>query len=163
MKKIVLIGFAASGKSSVGKLIAERLNMEFVDTDVEIERQCGMSVGEIFRRLGEEYFREKENECLASLVARQNVVVACGGGSVLAESFAQLEQDSLVIYLTATAQTVAHRLGNVPRPLFDGLDASELQQHINARAPLYRRHADVTFPTDNLTPSQLADRVIFIL
>ncbi|MCH5159762.1 MAG: shikimate kinase [Clostridiales bacterium] len=156
MKKIVLIGFAASGKSSVGKLIAERLNMAFVDTDVEIERELGMTVQQIFDKYGEEFFRQKENEILAGLVGKQNTVVACGGGSVLAESFAQLELDSLVILLTATAATVKRRLGNTSRPLFDNLSEDELADFIAARAPLYRRHADVTFPTDNLTPEQVA-------
>ena len=163
MKKIILIGFAASGKSSVGKLIAQKMNMEFVDTDLEIQRQCGLSIREIFDKFGERYFRQKENELLATLAPRQNVVVSCGGGSVMSENFAQFERDSLVVLLTATAATVKNRLGDIPRPLFDGLSEQELAEYIATRAPLYQRYADVTFSTDNLTIEQLADRVICIL
>ena len=160
MRKIILIGFATSGKSSVGKLLAERIGAEFVDTDVEIERQCGMSVGEIFDQRGEAYFRQRENEILSSFIDRQNVVVACGGGSVLSESFTRLADHSFVVLLTATVETVHARLGDTPRPLFDGRGITELQRLIAERAPLYRRYADVTFPTDNLTPSQLAELIL---
>lgn len=163
MRKIVFIGFATSGKSSVGKLLADRIGAKFLDTDVEIERQCGMSVARIFDEHGEAYFRQKESELLASLVGVHDVVVACGGGSVTVEGFDRFANDSFVVLLTATAATVQSRLGDVKRPLFDGRNVDELQRLIAARAPLYRRYADVTFPTDNLTVEQVADRIIFIL
>ena len=160
MKKLVLIGFAASGKSSVGKLIEKKINMQFVDTDVEIERQCGMSVREIFDKLGETYFRQNENELVALLATRQNVVVACGGGSVLAESFAQLSSDSLVVLLTATAATVKSRLGNTSRPLFDGLSEDELANFIASRAQLYNRYSNIAIATDGLTVEQVVEEII---
>ena len=158
-----MIGFAASGKSSVGKLLAEKLNVAFVDTDAEIQRHCGLSVQEIFDRFGEAYFRQKENELLASLAPRQNIVVACGGGSVLAENFRELADDSVVIWLTATAATVKSRLGNISRPLFDNLSERQLAEYIDCRAPFYRRYAQVTLPTDDFTVEELADRVIAVL
>ena len=160
MNKVILIGFATSGKSSVGKLLAARLNAKFVDTDAEIERECGLTVQQIFDKYGEGYFRQKENDLLASLVAEQNVVIACGGGVVLATSFSQLAASGTVVWLTATASTVKSRLGGTQRPLFDGLDASQLQQFIDARAPLYKRYADVTVATDNLTPEQVAAKIM---
>ena len=159
MKKIILIGFATSGKSSVGRLLAERLNANFVDTDDEIERQCGMTIEQIFCTQGENFFRQKENELLSSLVDTPNLVVACGGGSVLAASFPSFAAHCKVIWLTVTASTVKRRLGNVPRPLFDGLDESGLAALIEARAPLYQQNADVTVATDDLTVAQVVTEI----
>ena len=155
MKKIVLIGFATSGKSSVGKLLADELKAKFVDTDAEIERDCGMTVQQIFDTYGETYFRQKENQLLNTLAAQQNIVVACGGGSVIAQSFPQLAESSVVIWLTATAATVKSRLGNAPRPLFDGLSEQQLAAFIDRRTPLYKRYATATIPTDNLSTEQI--------
>lgn len=163
MKKLILIGFATSGKSAVGKLLASRLNAKFVDTDAEIERQCGMSVQQIFDTYGERYFREKENQLLFSLACEQNAVVACGGGSVTAESFPQFAENGVVVWLTATAATVKSRLGNAPRPLFDGLNEQQLQQFIEARAPLYQRYATLTIPTDDLTAEQVFEKIVLLL
>ena len=156
-----MIGFATSGKTAVGKCLAEKLNAEFVDTDVEIERECGTSVGQIFATYGESYFREKENKLLLSLAHKSNVVVACGGGSVLAQNFNEFAADSVVVWLTVTAATVKSRLGNTPRPLFDGLNQAQLGQFVAAREPLYQRYATVTVATDNLTPEQIAENVVF--
>ena len=154
-----MIGFATAGKSTVGKLLAAKLNAEFVDTDAEIERVCGASVQQIFDTLGEEYFRQRENELLLTLANKQGVVIACGGGSVLAEGLFKLAKDSVVVWLSAEAATVKRRLGGVPRPLFDGLSEAELQAFVNARAPLYKRYADVTIATDNLTPEQVVSKI----
>lgn len=159
MNKIILIGFATSGKSSVGQCLADKLNAKFVDTDAEIERECGMTVQQIFDVHGEEYFRQKENQLLLSLADRPNVVIACGGGSVLAESFSQFAADSAVIWLTVTASTVKRRLGDTPRPLFDGLTEAQLQHFIDARTPFYRRYATLTLNTDDSTPEQIANEL----
>lgn len=159
MKKVILIGFATSGKSSVGKLLAEKHDAKFVDTDLEIECDCGMTVQQIFEAYGEQYFRQKENELMKTLVGQSNVVIACGGGSVAADSFERLVQDGTVVWLTATAPTVKSRLGSPPRPLFDGLDEAEIAARIDERAPLYRRFAHVEVPTDNLTPEQVVERI----
>ena len=157
MKKVVLIGFATGFKSSVGQCLADKFNAKFVDTDVEIERSLGLSVQQIFDTHGEKYFRQKENELLLSLASKQDVVVACGGGSVTVEGFPQFAKDSVVVWLKVTASTVKSRLGGTPRPLFDGLDEQQLQHYIDVRSPLYERYADVTISTDDLAPMQIAE------
>ena len=159
MKKIVLIGFATSYKSSVGKLLADKLKVEFVDTDVEIERECNLTVQQIFNSHGESYFRQKENQLLLSLAPRKDTVIACGGGSVINENFERFAKNSIVIWLTVTANTVKSRLGGTPRPLFDGLNEQQLATFIESRAPLYQRYANLTIPTDNLTAEQVADTI----
>lgn len=158
MKKIVLIGFAASYKTSVGKLLADKLGCNFVDTDEQIENMCGMSVQQIFEMHGEAYFREQETKLLATLNAN-NTVVACGGGCVLSPVFVEFTRESNVVYLTASAETVRARLGATPRPLFDGLTIAELSDYMQARAPLYERYCNTTISTDNKTSEQVADEI----
>ena len=158
MKKVILIGFAASYKTAVGKILANMLNCAFVDTDAEIERQCNMSVQQIFDTRGEKYFREKESELLRSLKG-DGTVISCGGGAVLSPNFATFVQDSAVICLTASAETVHARLDGISRPLFDGLTVQKLSDCMQKRAPLYAQYAQAFFPTDGSSPEQVAEQV----
>lgn len=158
MKKIVLIGFAACYKTTVGRLMADKLRCAFVDTDKELERICNKSVQQIFETEGEQYFRKMESRLLNTLKGT-NTVVACGGGSVLAENFYGFAQDSIVVCLTASAETVHARLGSVSRPLFDGLTVEELRSYMQKRAPLYSKYADEIFCTDEKTSEQVAEQV----
>ena len=158
MKKIILIGFAACYKSSVGKLLADKFKCEFVDTDAEIERIENMSVQQIFEAHGEQYFRERESELLSTL-KNGNMVVACGGGCVLSPVFAEFARDSIVVCLTASAETIHARLGAIPRPLFDGLTVQELSRYIQTRAPLYSKYSDITLSTDGKTSNQVAEEI----
>ena len=159
MKKIVLIGFACCGKSVVGKLLADRLGYAFVDTDCEVQRHCNLTISEIFERQGEESFRQMESELLASLADRHDTVVSCGGGSALANGFDRFAANSVVVWLTATAQTVLSRLGDTPRPLFDKLSERELAQYVERRSAVYQTYAGVQFATDGKTPEQLAEEI----
>ena len=158
MKKIVLIGFAACYKTSVGRLLSDRLKCDFVDTDQEIERICNRSVQQIFEEKGEQYFRQKESELLRALKAN-NTVVACGGGAVLSAEFDSFARDSVVICLTAQTETVRARLGSVARPLYDGRNAQELNSLMQQRAPLYAKYANVEFATDGKTSEQVTNQI----
>ena len=160
MKKIILIGFATSGKSSVGRLLAAKLNTELVDTDQELERELGMTIQQIFDEQGEAYFRAKETQLLLSLSPRRDLVVACGGGCVLSDRFEDFAKDSVVVWLTATTETVQNRLGNTARPLFDLLSREQLEHYVNSRAPLYQRYAQVVIATDDLSVEQIADSIM---
>ena len=159
MKKIILIGFAACGKSSVGRLLADRLGCEFVDTDGELERVSNLAVSDIFKLYGEERFRQLESELLASLTDRINVVISCGGGSVLVDSFQSFAAHSTAVLLTATAQTVRDRLNGFTRPLFDRLSVQELDECIERRSHIYQGYADVEFSTDGKTPEQVGEEI----
>lgn len=167
MGKIIVVGFAACYKTTVGKLLANRLNCPFVDTDEEIEKRCKASVQQIFETHGEAYFRERESQLLRDLTdgfsSESSVVVACGGGSVLLPEFEAFAKGNVVICLTASASTVFSRLDGASRPLFDGLTVSELSACIKKRAPLYAKYANATFTTDNKTPEQVADEVYAFL
>ena len=159
MEKIVLIGFACCGKSTVGKILADKIAYRFVDTDCEIERRSNLTVAEIFERFGENKFRQMENELLRELVDN-NTVVACGGGSVLTDNFDTFVQNSAIVWLTATAQTVRERLtDSIPRPLFDKLSVGQLQEYISLRTPIYAKYARVQIATDGKTPEQVAEEI----
>ena len=158
MKKIILIGFAACYKSHVGKLLADKLNCAFVDTDREIECRCGMTVRQIFETMGEGYFRAMENALLLTL-NDNNTVVACGGGSVMSHNFDNFAYGGTVVCLTATAETVHSRLGDGSRPLFDGITVEQLNSFMQQRALLYAKYANATFDTDGKTSQQVADQV----
>lgn len=155
--KIVLIGFACCYKSSVGKLLAKKLNYPHVDTDKTIEELTGKSVADIFAIEGEATFRQTENDVLLKAAACDNAVISCGGGSALLFNFKQLADDSTVVWLTAQADTVLSRLGDTPRPLFDGKTVDEIATIIDSRKPCYAKYADVTIATDGLTSQQVAD------
>lgn len=156
--KLVLVGFACAGKTTVGKLYAEKYNTKFVDTDSEIERRCGMSVGEIFAKYGEEYFRKQEAALLADL-PDNNCVISCGGGTPIVDGFAEFAADATVIWLKVSAPVVNARLGNVARPLFDALTEAELAKKIAVRSKIYAEFVDYVVDTDNFTP-EVVEKII---
>ena len=159
MKKIVLIGFAATYKSSVGKLLSEKLNLPHVDTDDVLQTNARQTIQQIFDTHGEQAFRRAENDLIGQLCTQDNVVISCGGGSVLASNFTELAQNAVVVWLTATAQTIKSRLGTPARPLFDGLTESQLQQYVDSRTLHYQQYANVCLPTDGLSSTQVAQQL----
>lgn len=156
--KIVLVGFACSGKTTVGKLLAADYGFVSIDTDNAIEQRCGMSVGEIFAKYGEEYFRKQEAALLADL-PDNNCVISCGGGTPTVDGFAEFAADATVIWLKVSAPFVNARLGNVARPLFDGLTEAELAEKIAVRSKIYAEFADYVVDTDNFTP-EVVEKII---
>ncbi len=162
MGNVLLIGFAAAGKTTVGRLLADKLGMRFVDTDELIERETGLSVSRIFDELGEARFRETESAVLQSLCGAENSVIACGGGSVLSDVFGDLAATGRTVWLCAEAETVRVRL-SFGRPLFDGKSVESLRAVMERRAPLYKRYADFSIATDGLTPDETAARLSALL
>lgn len=117
---IILIGFMGSGKSTVGKRLAEALQYEFIDTDVEIEKKEGKTISDIFNTEGEGAFRDLETELIRSFLAKEKgKVISVGGGLPLREENRKiLQQLGTVVYLKATAETIYERLkGDNSRPL----------------------------------------------
>lgn len=160
---IVLIGFACSYKTSVGKLLADKLNYNYVDTDLMIEQTSNRSIADIFATQGEQSFRSMESALLDVVSTMQDTVVSCGGGSVLSRRFEQLTQNATVVWLMSCAETVYSRLGDSKRPLFDGKTVEELDTMIQQRTPLYHKYANITVSTDNKTSQQVADQIQNIL
>lgn len=155
---IFLIGFMASGKSSAGRLLAERLGRPFVDLDERIETAEGATVPELFGRGGEAGFRAAEREALLAVVEEAPSVVACGGGVVLLpENRATLRLHGTVVLLDVSSDEAVRRLGKGEgRPLLAG-DPEETARRLMAeRGPLYRSAADIVVPADLSTPERVS-------
>ncbi|MBI3535957.1 MAG: shikimate kinase [Chloroflexi bacterium] len=115
---LVLTGFMGTGKSSVGKIVARKLAREFVDMDAAMEAREGMSVSEIFAAKGEKYFRARETELCRELGARENLVIATGGGALVRVENRAYFADAVVICLEASVDEIVARLrGGDKRPL----------------------------------------------
>ncbi len=163
-RNLILAGFMGSGKSTVGRLCARRLGMDFLDTDEEIARRERMSIPEIFARCGEAYFRARERELADALRARRGCVIATGGGMVADDEVrATLLASGIVVCLTASPEVIVRRVGGESaaqaRPMLRGGDVtSRVAQLLRERAPKYAQlhyHVD----TSQRSPSQVADVV----
>jgi len=159
---IALTGFMGSGKTSVGRLVADALGCPFLDLDDIIVKKAGRSIPEIFRADGEKVFRRLEKDALEKTVAKyaeNTAVLALGGGTVTVPGAVKLLQEkTLCIYLEADIDTLIARLQGQTegRPLADENMAARLAQ----REPLYREAAHVTIETAGLTPEEITDEII---
>lgn len=165
LPQVVLVGFMGAGKSSVGKLLAERLAAEFVDVDEQIENAQGQSVAAIFARCGEERFRELERSAIRDAVSVPGRVVAAGGGAFADESNrGALKAYGSVIFLDVSVESVLERLAqDRSRPLFGGgKDSEKLRKLMETRRPAYKE-ADFTVSTDRRSVAEIADRILSLL
>lgn len=163
--RIFLTGFMGAGKTTVGRLLARRLGVAFIDLDEEIEAEAGMSVREIFSAEGEGAFRRRENEALRRILAQPDVVVATGGGTMAQEANARLLQASgLTIWLNPPFGVIARRIGGMgkaDRPLFK--DEAQALALYRERLLAYRQ-ADLTVEVGpNDEPEEIAARIALLL
>jgi shikimate kinase len=143
----ILIGLMGSGKTTVGRLLAQRLGKTFVDSDHEIEKKTGVSIRTIFDLEGEARFRERERQVILELSQRRDIVLATGGGAILsAENRKALAASGVVIYLTTTVDEILARTRrDTSRPLLQQANRKEvLEALLVARDPLYREIAQIT-------------------
>ncbi|HEY0553525.1 MAG TPA: shikimate kinase [Thermoanaerobaculia bacterium] len=159
--RIFLTGFMGCGKTTIGRRLARKLEVEFVDLDEEVERRAGMTVRQIFETQGEPAFRQMEAEALRGTLALPDAVVALGGGTMAFEANAALvEASGLSIWINPAFATIASRIGGrgkSDRPLFKD-DAQALALY-RERLPAYRR-ADLTMdvaPREG--PEEIAARI----
>ena len=157
---IVLSGFMASGKTTVGTILAKSTGMPLVDTDDVIEQEVGQAVTEIFANDGETRFRELERRVVAVESAREGIVLAVGGGAVLDErNVTELKKRGILYFLDVTAGEVASRVGeDSSRPLLPG-DSSDIESLMRERARTYRDTADVVVPTSGRDPRDVAGEI----
>ncbi len=159
---LILVGFMASGKSSIGKRLARRLGYRFVDTDQLIESEIGCSVAEIFSIQGEAYFRELETRLLRNLPNLQNYLIATGGGLITtAGNMDLLKKIGVVIFLNAERSEIIERLQrDTRRPMVQGGDLEQrVDDLLGARLPLYSE-ADIVVDTGGKTVNQTASEVL---
>lgn len=168
---IVLIGYRGTGKSTVGRLVAAQLAMQFVDADEELERRAGRSIREIFASGGESEFRDLESNVVAQLLQRDRLVAALGGGAVLRNENRQQirRQNNRVFWLQAEATTLHQRISSdlgtsQRRPDLTsagGLD--EVVRLLAVREPLYRECAEFTVDTEAKSPETVAAEIVSLV
>ena len=160
---VVLIGPPGAGKSAVGPLLADRLGVEFRDTDADVGTAAGKPVSDIFIENGEEAFRELERAAVIRALGtlrEHGGVLALGSGAVLDPGVQSLLDGLPVVYLSADFGTVARRIGlDRPRVVVPGNPRGRLRAMLDERDAIYQRLAAVTVPTDDLDPDELADQI----
>jgi shikimate kinase len=160
---VVLVGPPAAGKTTVGRLVAARLGLEFTDSDDLVVARAGKPVSEIFIDEGEAAFRSLEAAAVAEGLTRAGVL-ALGGGAVLSAETRSRLAGHPVVFLSAGVPAAAGRVGlNRDRPLLLGNPRQQLRALLEARLPLYREVAAATVDTDELTPEEVADAVLAAL
>ncbi|HZT79354.1 MAG TPA: shikimate kinase [Gemmataceae bacterium] len=156
------MGYRATGKTTVARLLAERLGWAWVDADVALEERAGRSIRQVFAERGEAGFREMEAELLGELCRRERHVIATGGGVVLRpENRRRLRESGRVVWLTADADTLWKRLrGDAAtaerRPALTVGGRAEVEELLRVREPLYREVAGLTVDTAGRTPADVA-------
>ncbi len=157
---LVVTGFMGTGKTSVGRIVAQKLGRDFIDMDTVIETRERQSVREIFATRGETYFRAREGELCAELAARDDLVIATGGGALVNPDNRARFAGAFVVCLDATVDAILARLaGAQDRPLLAGGAREQIEALLNARREAYAAIAAHVDTTDQ-TIEQSADEVI---
>jgi shikimate kinase len=163
VENVALIGFMGAGKTSVGRILADRTGLTFRDLDAEIERQAGLSVAEIFERHGEPVFREQERVMLARLCAGANQVIACGGGTLLdVRNRDVVKERCVAVWLRVSQEEILRRVkrrGADARPLLQGVQPERVVPDLlRVREPIYQG-ADLVVETDGRGVGEVADEI----
>lgn len=164
---IALIGFMATGKTAVGRLLAERTGKSFIELDSLIAQRAGKSIEDIFTEDGEAAFRKLEIALVKEIAGNKNQVIACGGGVVLNKiNIDRLKDYATIILLEAKPEIILKRALNdrAVRPLLKGNDKMpKIKELLDFRQPLYRRAADMTIDTSDMDIRQIRDEIIKLL
>ncbi len=161
---IALFGFMGVGKTSVGQLISELLEMEFVDLDNMIVTVAGMDIPSIFRKMGESGFRTLEKKVTIEVADKDGLVISCGGGTVLDdENLRSLRKNSKMVLLTADLETILQRVevdGNTRPLLFSDEKTKPIKQLLEKRMPKYLEAADLIVDTSGISVNHIAKEII---
>ncbi|MFC1951866.1 shikimate kinase [Chloroflexota bacterium] len=160
---IALIGFMGTGKTSVGKALAEEVGKQFAELDSLIEQKAGKPIPQIFQQGGEIAFRELEIEVTKKVAKKKNTVIACGGGVILNKiNIDRLKKECIIVYLTASPMVILKRTSNDEneRPLLMTANkVLNIQDLLRFRKPFYERAADITIDTSKLDVNSVAQQI----
>lgn len=161
-EKIYLTGFMGTGKTTVGKLLSQRLNYRFIDTDDLIEKESGMTIEEIFNIHNEEYFRELERKVLISTFNLKKAVISTGGGLVTyKDNIKIIKENGIAVTLTASPDVILSRISedaNI-RPLLQGDDREEKLNKLIQKRAYYYISAHFVIDTAKLTAQEVVENI----
>ena len=164
---VVLIGYRGTGKSTVAKLLGQKLGRNVVSTDAEVIAKAQLPIPEIVEKYGWDHFRRIETEVCQTLGCQDGLVIDTGGGAILKdENVAALKRNSIIFWLTAEVSTIASRIGgDTQRPSLSGTKTfiEEIEEILKERTPKYQTAADHIIPTDHSSPQQLVDSIYSLL
>ena len=161
--RLIIIGPMASGKSTVGRRLSNRLNLQFIDIDKEIEKSAGVSISWIFDVEGEERFREREVKELAKSIENNNCVISTGGGAILSKENRDVLKKGTVIYLETSIQTQLERtINDKKRPLLQNSNNREqtLRELKKIRDPLFEECANITIKEGKNSHNEVVEEII---
>lgn len=164
---IVLIGYRGTGKSTVAKILGQRLKRRVISTDAEIVKEAGQSIPHIVEQFGWDHFRRLETEMCQKLTGQDNLIIDTGGGLILKEENVKiLHTKGKIFWMTASVETIISRIsGDMQRPSLSGTKSfvEEVQEILAERTPKYQAAADHLIPTDQISPDQIADAILSFL
>jgi shikimate kinase len=159
---IILIGMPGSGKTTIGRRLAQALYMDFLDLDCLIEEETGLSITDIFRKSGESYFRDLEEEACRKASLLENTVISTGGGAVLRQGgITLLKGTGKVVFLDTPVDTILKRTDFSGRPLLKD-DAGRIRRLYAERISLYRSYADIVLDNSG-SPDETLKNAVNIL
>ena len=162
-KNLVLLGMMGAGKTSIGKIVAKKQCLEFIDTDSNIEKSCKMEISKIFKEKGEIFFRKVEEKISLEILKKNNIVIALGGGAFLNKKIMEeILKNHLSFWLKWNDKVLIQRIKNSQkRPLAFNLDDNELTNLIKKRSKIYSK-AKFKINCNNLTKNQIINKVLYI-
>ena len=159
LKNIVLIGMPGAGKSTIGVLLAKSMLMDFVDTDLLIQKKCGDSLCGIINSQGIEAFLQIENDVICEAEI-ENCVIATGGSAVYGEeAMKKLRSDGVAVYLKLSSQELERRIDNIHTRGIAMKEGTTIPALYEERAPLYEKYADITVECEGMTPEQCVEAI----
>ncbi|MFH1784371.1 MAG: shikimate kinase [bacterium] len=160
---IALTGFMGTGKTAVGKKLAKKLDMKYIDTDLMIEKEAGLTIPGIFKKFGEPCFRDLETKAVKSAAKLDNCVIATGGGVVLRkQNMEALQKNAVVVCLEANVDVIMKRTSkNRKRPLLADVEDTrkKIKEMLSFRKPFYKR-ADLKIDTSSMTAGAVVKKII---
>lgn len=161
---IVLIGYRGTGKSTVARIMGQRLKRKVISTDAEIVKEAGQSIPQIVEQFGWDHFRGLETQMCQKLTGQDNLVIDTGGGLILKEENVNiLKANGTIFWLTAEVPTIVKRIsGDTQRPSLSGTKSfvEEIEDILKERTPKYQAAADHVISTDKVSPHQIADAIL---
>jgi len=163
-KNLILIGMMASGKSTIGRLLAKKLNLKFFDTDFIIEKKLKMKIFEIFKKKGEPYFRNLEKKITLNILNKNNCVISLGGGAFINEKVRKvIQKNNTTIWLNWSSKTLIDRIKkNNKRPVASNLSNNELKNLLISRSKIYSK-ANYKIDCENMQKIEIVNKIIQLL
>lgn len=163
---LFLIGFMGTGKTTIAKNLNRITGNDMLEMDQMIVKRQNMTINDIFKEYGEEYFRDLESNLLTKFTKKNGKIVSCGGGAVLREkNVAEMKKSGLIILLTATPETILKRTkNNHSRPNLEGKkNVAAIAEMMEARREKYETAADIIIKTDDKTTAEICEEILNLL